>query len=133
MNAIMKINHDVKFMVISEPSQLWKLEDPKLINKANVWQSDDEWEFKKTEDNTMIHIRSINQNKVLEVLANDSVVLVDIVADKADQLWKKGDTMEGYFTLKNSKWSKVLTAISEDKFEVKGILLHILTPKTDRI
>ena len=129
----MKINHDVKFMVISEPSQLWKLEDPKLINKANVWQSEDEWEFKKTDDNTMFHIRRINQNKVLEVLANDSVVLVDIVADKVDQLWKKGDTMEGYFTLKNSKWSKVLTAISEDKFEVKGILLHILTPKTDRI
>ena len=128
MNAIMKINHDVKFMVISEPSQLWKLEDPKLINKANVWQSDDEWEFKKTDDNTMFHIRSITQNKVLEVLANDSVVLVDIVADKVDQLWKKGDTMEGYFTLKNSKWSKVLTAISEDKFEVKGILL---TPYTD--
>ena len=129
----MKINHDVKFMVISEPSQLWKLEDPKLINKANVWQSNDEWEFKKTDDNTMFHIRSITQNKVLEVLANDSVVLVDIVADKVDQLWKKGDTMEGYFTLKNSKWSKVLTAISEDKFEVKGILLYILTPKTDRI
>ena len=129
----MKINHDVKFMVISEPSQLWKLEDPKLINKANVWQSDDEWEFKKSDDNTMFHIRSITQNKVLEVLANDSVVLVDIVADKVDQLWKKGDTMEGYFTLKNSKWSKVLTAISEDKFEVKGILLYILTPKTDRI
>ena len=129
----MKINHDVKFMVISEPSQLWKLEDPKLINKANVWQSDDEWEFKKTDDNTMFHIRSITHNKVLEVLANDSVVLVDIVADKVDQLWKKGDTMEGYFTLKNSKWSKVLTAISEDKFEVKGILLYILTPKTDRI
>ena len=41
--------------------------------------------------------------------------------------------MEGYFTLKNSKWSKVLTAISEDKFEVQGILLYILTPKTDKM
>ena len=95
-----------------------------MTNKANVWQSVDQWKFVKTGDNTMFHIRGITQNKVLEVLANDSVVLVDIVADKADQLWKKGDTMEGYFTLKNSKWSKVLTAISEDKFEVKGILLY---------
>ena len=81
----------------------------------------------------MFYINNTDKNKVLEVLANDSVILVDIVAEKTDQLWKKGDTMEGYFTLKNSKWSKVLTAISEDKFEVKGILLYILTPKTDKI
>ena len=121
-------------MFISEPSQLWKLEkeDFELTNKADIWQSDDQWEFVETNDNTMFHIRK-NKNKVLEVLDDDSVDLVDMVPDKADQLWKKGDTMEGYFTLKNSKWSKVLTAISEDKFEVQGILLYILTPKTDKI
>ena len=104
-----------------------------MTNKANVWQSVDQWKFVKTGDNTMFYINNTDKNKVLEVLANDSVILVDIVAEKTDQLWKKGDTMEGYFTLKNSKWSKVLTAISEDKFEVKGILLYILTPKTDKI
>ena len=121
-------------MFISEPSQLWKLgdEDFKLTNKANVWQSVDQWEFENTDDNTTFHIRK-NKNRVLEVLDDDSIDLVDKVPDKPDQLWKKGDTMEGYFTLKNSKWSKVLTAISEAKFEVKGILLYILTPKTDRI
>ena len=121
-------------MFISEPSQLWKLgdEDFKLTNKANVWQSVDQWEFENTDDNTTFHIRK-NKDKVLEVLDDDSIDLVDKVPDKPDQLWKKGDTMEGYFTLKNSKWSKVLTAISEDKFEVKGILLYILTPKTDKI
>ena len=122
-------------MFISEPSQLWKLgvEDSKLTNKANVWQSVDKWKFEETDDNTIFYIRNINQNQVLEVLDDDLIDLVDIVKGKADQLWKKGDTMEGYFTLKNSKWSKVLTAISEDIFEVKGILLYILTPKTDRI
>ena len=121
-------------MFISEPSQLWKLgdEDFKLTNKANVWQSVDQWEFENTDDNTTFHIRK-NKDKVLEVLDDDSIDLVDKVPDKPDQLWKKGDTMEGYFTLKNSKWSKVLTAISEDKFEVKGILRYILTPKTDKI
>ena len=109
-------------MFISEPSQLWKLdlEDSKLTNKANVWQSVDIWKFEETDDNTIFYIRNINQDKVLEVLDDDSVDFVDFVKDKADQLWKKGDTMEGYFTLKNDKWSKVLTAISEDKFEVKG-------------
>ena len=122
-------------MFISEPSQLWKLgvEDSKLTNKANVWQSVDKWKFEETDDKTIFYIRNINQDKVLEVLDDDLVDLVDKVADKDDQLWKKGDTMEGYFTLKNSKWSNVLTAISEDEFEVKGILLYILTPKTDRI
>ena len=120
-------------MFISEPSQLWKWEDFKLTNKADVWQSVDQWEFVDNDDKTMFYIRNINQKKVLKVLDDDSVDLVDFDADKADQLWKKGDTMEGYFTLKNSKLSKVLTAISEDKFEVKGTLLYILTPKTDKI
>ena len=120
-------------MFISEPSQLWKWEDFKLTNKADVWQSVDQWEFVDNDDKTMFYIRNINQKKVLKVLDDDSVDLVDFDADKADQLWKKGDTMEGYFTLKNSKLLKVLTAISEDKFQVKGILLHILTPKTDKV
>ena len=122
-------------MFISEPSQLWKLgvEDSKLTNKANVWQSVDKWKFEETDDNTIFYIRNINQNQVLEVLDDDLIDLVDIVKGKADQLWKKGDTMEGYFTVKNVKLSKVLTAISEDKFEVQGILLYILTPQTDKI
>ena len=91
-----------------------------MTNKANVWQSVDKWKFEETDDKTIFYIRNINQDKVLEVLDDDLVDLVDKVADKDDQLWKKGDTMEGYFTVKNVKLSKVLTAISEDKFEVKG-------------
>ena len=98
-----------------------------MTNKANVWQSVDKWKFEETDDKTIFYIRNINQDKVLEVLDDDLVDLVDKVADKDDQLWKKGDTMEGYFTLKNSKWSKVLTAISEDKFEVKGMYFTLYT------
>ena len=119
--------------LFSEPSQLWKIgKDFKLANKANVWQSVDKWEFVKNDDKTMFYIRNIDKSKVLEVLDDNLVDCADFVENKADQLWKKGDTMEGYFTLKSFELSKVMTAISETKIEVKGILLYILMPITDK-
>ena len=92
-----------------------------MSNKGNVWKSDDEWEFEKIGDTAMFYIRNKNQSKVLEVLDDDLVDLVEFVEDKADQIWKKGDTMEGYFTLENSELSKVITAINDTKIGVKGI------------
>ena len=54
---------------------------------------------------------------------SDGKVIQEVfVADKAEQLWKKGEPdAEGYFTLQNSGEPKVLTAISESSLEIKGI------------
>ena len=54
-----------------------------------------------------------------------------------DQLWIREDSyIDGFFTLKNLKWDKYLTAVSESNLQVQGkyllefgttILLTILT------
>ena len=55
------------------------------------------------------------------MLSNDKVVLRDQDPDNNGQLWIKGKkTSEGYFTLKNSKSSKFLTAIPADELKVQG-------------
>ena len=44
-------------------------------------------------------------------------------------MWEKGNVDdEGYFTITNSYSKKVMTAISEDKLEIKGILLTTNMP-----
>ena len=49
------------------------------------------------------------------------VIPEDFKEGKAHQLWKKGSLdAEDYFTLQNSGEPKVLTAISENRLEIKG-------------
>ena len=87
--------------------------------------SDDEWNFKTKDD--MIYIENISKTKVLEtskILPTQQdfdkynlVILQDFEEDKAEQLWKKGESnAEGYFTLENYKVPQVLT-----KYPVSGI------------
>ena len=47
-----------------DPSQLWKLDGHTLKNKANIWISNDKWNF-RTKD-TFILIRNFSKKKVLE-------------------------------------------------------------------
>ena len=55
-------------------------------------------------------------------ITNDSkVILENFEEDKDEQLWKKGEpNAEGYFTQKNYKVSKFLTASPSTSLELKG-------------
>ena len=102
-----------------------------LKNKAGIQAlpiSTQEWRFKTKDD--LIYIKNINskdcnfQNfNVLEVTFGGIVTEKCWRENKAEQLWKKGaPNQEGYFTLENSKVSKVMTAINTELIQVKGNL-----------
>ena len=58
---------------------------------------------------------------VLESTTGDKVIEEDFEEDKAEQLWTEGDhDAEGYFTLKNTKGKKYMTAVSETTLEIQG-------------
>ena len=91
-----------------------------LKNKKGLWKSEEPWNF-ETNDDDLIHIENISKTKVLATASDGQVILEDLEEGKAEQLWKKGNLdHEGYFTLENSKVSKVITAISESGLEIKG-------------
>ena len=113
--------------------QRWKLSNnKKLENKKGVWKSDDLWIFQPKDDD-LIYINNTSKAKVLGATCNTffsksqnkavtlcTVDLEDFEEGKASQLWKKGELdAEDYFILENSKWPKVLTAVSES-LEIKG-------------
>ena len=94
-----------------------------LQNKAGLWMSNDEWNFKKKDENDdySYYIENISKSKVLGAKNDGEVILEDFEEDKAEQLWKKGEpNAEGYFTLENCKLSKVITATSSNSLELKG-------------
>ena len=89
-----------------------------LQNKEGIWKSNDMWNFTTKED--LIWIENIN-NKTIWGITNDSKVILENFEDKAQQLWKKGESnAEGYFTLENSGVPKVITAISQSGLEITG-------------
>ena len=93
-----------------------------LKNKAGLWKSMDLWNF-KTKDNDLIYIENTSKTKVWGVTSDGKVIQEVFVADKAEQLWKKGKPdAEGYITLESKKvlLPMVLTAISETGLEIKG-------------
>lgn len=96
----MRIKHIICVLFL-DSSQLWKLDDKKekLINKAEIWSSYEDF----------------------KITPNGSFHLIEY---KDEQLWKKGEpNIEGYFTLEDAKSQKVMTAVSEEKIEMKGKLL----------
>ena len=114
-------------MFFSDSAQLWKLDDDnKLINKADIWSSDDN--FTITSNDSLYWIENIS-NKEKTVLGrvnrkNNVVKEEDFVEGKDGQLWKKGEPNdEDYFTLEGSKSPKVMTAVSEDRIKMKGKLM----------
>ena len=102
--------------------QLWKLDGKKLINKADKWSSEDDFEITLNGSFYLIENISSEKKKVLGINRKSNVVAGENFAQGKDgQFWKKGElNIEGYFTLKDSKSSKVLTAISGNSLEIKG-------------
>lgn len=108
-------------VLFSESSQLW---NDKLINKANIWSSDDDYKITPNGSFYLIENISSNKKKVLRITRKNNFEEKKFVEGKDGQLWIKGEPNdEGYFTLEGSKSSKVLTAVSEDEMKMKGKLL----------
>ena len=82
-----------------DSSQLWTLNETRLINKANIWSSINEWNI--ISEGNFEYIKKIPYK-------NKTFVL------------QRGEPNANYFTLKDSKSSKVLTAIPENSLEIKG-------------
>ena len=89
--------------------------------------SDEQWNF-KTNNDDLIHIENISKTKVLATASDGQVILDDLEEDKAEQLWRVGETdAEGYCMLESSvvpkteTVPKVLTAISESGLEIKHL------------
>ena len=90
-----------------------------MKNKANLWISSENWNFKPKDE--LIFIENISLNKTLTTTIDGKVIQEDFEEDKSEYLWKKGELdTEGYFTLENYNVTKVLTVISESVLEIKG-------------
>ena len=111
-------------MFFSGSSQLWKLDDKnKLINKANIWSSDNDFNITLNGSFYLIENISSKKKKVLGINRKKKLV-EEQEKGKNGQFWKKGvPNDEDYFTLEGSKSSKVMTAVSEDQIKMKGKLL----------
>lgn len=82
----------------------------------------------KYKDDDLFYIENIPKNKVLTSKNNHQVILEEFEEDKAEQLWKLGESdAEGYCMLESSvvpkteTVPKVLTAISESCLEIKHL------------
>ena len=96
----------------SGSSQLWKWEtnDNVLKNNADLWTSNDEF-IVELKDETHILIRNSSNLKVLTVHNEPDLMEQNFEEGEKDQLWIKEDSnIDGFFTLKNLKWDKYLTA-----------------------
>ena len=99
---------------------MWLLKGTKLTNKANHWQSIDEWNLESV--GTSFYIKNISNNTVLATAEDDTVKEEALKQNDTKQMWKKGRAdYEGYFTFKNYHFQKVMTAISANCLEIKGI------------
>ena len=101
--------------------KLWKLDDKKLTNKANLWvSSDGSWKFEEKWGG-LICIKNTLENKVLEPTEDGVILNVYNYYYKDEQLWIKGEeNNEGYFTLKHYESNKYLTAVPENKLTLRG-------------
>ena len=103
----------------SGSSQLWKSDDNILKNNANVWTTNDELEVEFK--NKYILIRNSSNLRVLAVRNEPDLVEENFDEGKDEQLWIQGDNnADGFFTLKNLKVQKYLTAVSERTLQVRG-------------
>ena len=98
---------------------LWTIRDSKLINKASLWKSDDDWVLEPRE--SLFTIKNVSKNKVLTPTVNGGLIFEEFSERKPEQLWIKESPDESdYFTLKSNESFKYLTAISGNRLEVKG-------------
>ena len=100
------------------------LNNTNLINKANTWQSNDEWKLETC--NQSINIENMSNHTVLGVEDFDTVIEEKFDQYKFEEAWIKGESdIGGFFTLTHMKSKKVLTAISAQILKVIGELLKI--------
>ena len=103
--------------------QLWKLNGTKLFNKANLWNSTDEWNLRA--EGKMVYVENTSKNKFLgtfDDVFHDKTLLLNSVG----QMWKMGiATNEGYFTLLDPNSQKVLTASSSHCLEMLKCLFKL--------
>ena len=76
-----------------DPTQLWKLENKKLINKENIWSSTDNWKFVPP-NSDIFYIENISKQSkkvVLERTQDDDGIVIEADFDesKEKQLWRK--------------------------------------------
>ena len=109
-----KIEGGLGFNPFSD-EQLWKLDGKMLQNKKGLWKSGKTQKWKFTSKGDLIRIENIWKKKVFGTTNDISVKLENIEDNKDGQLWKKGEPdNDGYFSLKNDKVSKFLTAVSDE-------------------
>ena len=105
--------------LFSGPSEFWKLQDHKLINRGNDWKSDEEWNF--TSQGNMILIENVSKKQVLGISSNFIVTERDEDQNDSTQLWKKGKpNAEGFFILENSEFPMVMSAMSAYTIEIRS-------------
>ena len=90
-----------------------------MINKAEVWQSTDNWELQS--DDSTCFIKNVSEDKVLHT-ENGQVNLETLGLNDEKQMWEKGEANdEGFFTLTNTDTEKVLTATYLNGLSIEGI------------
>ena len=132
-----KVNRSCK---ISDPLQLWKLHGDDTLgytleNKEKGDFSSKTWIFKplNSQTNSLIYIEK--GQKVLQATSGNKVKLATkVTLPGSGQLWKKGNpNIEGYYTLKNSDFSRFLTAKDTEKFRIKGKIKYTAVPYSNQI
>ena len=89
-----------------------------MKNNANLWTND---EFIVEFWNEYILIKNSTNNKILTVHNEPDLMEQNFEEGEKDQLWIKEDSnIDGFFTLKNLKWDKYLTAVSKSDLQVQG-------------
>ena len=103
--------------------QLWKLNGTKLLNRAELWQSDGEWNLKNSQTNELlVYIENETEGTVLTVAENETVVLRPINQGDQGKLWKMGQPDdEGYFRLFNPNSKKLMTVVTPTELKMKGM------------
>ena len=98
------------------------LNDTTLKNKANIWQSNDDWKLETIDQS--IYIENMSNRTVLGIEKTDIVIAENFDQYKFGEAWIKGEPdKEGFFTLTNMKSRKLLTAISAQLLKVMGKFL----------
>ena len=95
------------------------MNDDKLRNKSNCWNSNDKWSFKPAEDN-MFYVANISNSTVLGI-SNQKVKEESMIENDPRQMWELIANLEGYFSVRNPFSQTVLTAVSTDCLETKGM------------
>ena len=93
-----------------------------MINKLNIWKSNDEWIFKPIEE-LLVYVENVTKSQVLSTVG-DEVTVEKFSQNNGEKMWEisnKGlSKNEKYFILRNFASQKVLTAVSTTTLEIKG-------------